>query len=258
MHRGAFVDWFGRDHARFLRRFAGEWWYPKDDGRAELLAYSLAAGLVNAAEVRPAPPEWNGPKHSVIVRIAQQYEVSDLPIRNLDEAVAAELVFSLWIRRRDTHAFNRVYVDGIPVFFDHHIAFGVMEVENRTTGGFLRDGGDGGYVPRWRVLPAGSEAPVVTGPMRSINRSWNHAIHAVSDVDGFLAAMGRWIDTVTSRDLSDLERRVGGAGFLDDETAPICRLLRRSQAELPVMAARVCRLLSEPMDDRLREPALLS
>lgn len=242
-----FEDWFGRDWADSLRVYDGAIWLPKPEGRAERLAYLLGAGEINLAEVRPAPPRWGLGPHAVMVRIAQQYELGDLPLKTLDDAVAAELVFSLWIRRRDTHAFNRVYVDGVPVFFDHHIAFGVAEPMNRSLRGFFRDGPDGGYVSRWRITPIEDAGPIATMPVRRVNRAANCAIHPVVDPDGFTMRLEEWVDRIGGRDLSDLERVAAIAGYDGIELNQVCHLLRASQRALPAMVGRVCSTVRGPV-----------
>ena len=248
MYRASeFQDWYGRDWADSLRIHDGAIWYPKVEGRAERLAYLLGGDEFNIAEVRPAPVVWNLGTNAVIVRIAQQYESDDLPIKALDEAVAAELVFSMWIRRRDTHAFNRVYVDGVPVFFDHHIAFGMVEPMNRSPRWFFRGGPDGGYVSRWRVTSTDDSPAIHTLAIRHFNKETNHAVHPVDDVAGFPARLMEWSDRIGDRDLRGLEESVALAGYDGTEAAQISHLLRTSQRALPAMVGRVCTLIREPV-----------
>jgi len=240
---GEFVDFFGRDHAPLMREYDGSWWYPKDRGRAELLAHVLAAGRINLAEVRPAPSEWVMSPNAVMVRLGQQYRLEDLPIRHLDEAVAAELVFSLWIRRRDTHAFNRVYVEGVPVFFDHHIAFGAEEASVGVEG-FFRDGAGGpGWVPSWRVEQIRNDRRPETLAMRDHNRATGLAIHAIDDPQALFEALARWTEEWQAIDLGHLETTVSRVGYRDDEVGMVCNLLRQSQVELAAMVGRMRRML---------------
>ncbi len=242
---GAFVDWFGRDHASLMRLVGDELWYPKANGPPEVLAYLLGRGELNIAEVRPAPPHWGmGPK-AAAVRIAQQYTPGELPITDLDAAVASELVFSLWIRRRDTHAFNSVFVAGIPMFFDHHIAFAIEEPENRDLSGFFKDRGPGGSACRWRIVQVAEGIPLVTGAMRRINHETGYAIHGVRSPERFEAAVDEWVDRIASRDLSDVESVVLSAGYRRADVEWIAAQLRDSQDELPAVAWRLRELASE-------------
>src|SRR5438067_1264101 len=140
----------GRYDTSDLRQFSGksivdalvEWdervWYAKECHGApwrEVFAWRLGQRWLNVAEVmypdnvRDAiwrdgrPFEEHGNSGLVFVRLGQDYKSEELPIQDLDSAIAGELVFSTWIRRRDAHAWNRTYVSGVPIFFDHHIAF---------------------------------------------------------------------------------------------------------------------------------------
>jgi hypothetical protein len=88
---------------------------------------------------------------TIIVRPIQEYGLDELTLKDLDEAVASELVLSLCIRRRDTHAGNKGYVDGVPVFFDHHIAFDEYGDVVQTAEQFFAENGDGGYASKWAL-----------------------------------------------------------------------------------------------------------
>lgn len=92
-------------------------------------------------------------KNTYLVRLAQSYTKDNLPIKDLNEAVASELVFSLWIRRRDTHLDNRWVIDGVPVFFDFHAAFGKKDVSKFFKNGQKENGEyrDWGYAGCWRI-----------------------------------------------------------------------------------------------------------
>jgi len=240
--RSEIQDSNGNDRTEYLRPFEGRCWYLKNSLR-ELLGYRLGAGEINVAEVRFAPPEWGLPRDRVIVRVAQETDLLSLPLQDLNEAVASELVFSLWIRRRDTHAFNRAYVGGLPVFFDHSTAlFG--DRDDGVVEHFLRDGDDSGYVPRWRVTPQ-DDVPT-TESARELCRT-NCALHVVRDLPSFWAAFDSWVDQVAGRDLSGLEALIQDCSFPDDQVGPVSDLLRQSQRELPELAERVKEFLEEPI-----------
>ncbi len=146
---GFLVVWDGR---LWLRKPNGTW--PEVLGCrlgqswlnvAETVAGSEASG---ATDLNGAPIETAG--GPPLVRVGQTSAVDGLPIRDLDEAIASELAFSLWTRRRDAGAWNRVYLEGVPVFFDHHIAFGT-EDDHRSLDGFFKRGSNGGYARQWRL-----------------------------------------------------------------------------------------------------------
>jgi hypothetical protein len=141
----------------------------------------------------------------VLVRIAQDYLPDDLPIQDLDRAIAAELVFSMWIRRRDAHPWNRAYVSGIPIFFDHHIAFGA-QAANLLISSFFRVGADGGHAGRWRVKPLpAAETPTTSGEREFSGGAM--AIHRVRDLSAFDALLVETADAIRKRDRTELEQR---------------------------------------------------
>lgn len=218
----------------------GERWVVKS-GRRELLGYELGKGHVNVAEVRLASSVDDGPGAEVLVRLADSYTVDDLPLRDLDEAVAGELIYSLWFRRRDTHAFNRAYVDGVPLFFDHGTAFDATQ----SLDAFLRDGSDNGYVPTWRIeVP---DARPTTMGMRQRNQSTRLAVHAIENADRFFELLHVWVDRARRRSASEVRNAVREAGIGRRDARGITTMLRRTQHELPDALSRVMRYLETPM-----------
>jgi hypothetical protein len=89
----------------------------------------------------------------------------------------------------------------VPVFFDHHIAFGA-EVENYEISSFFRSGGDGGYAGRWRVrtLPL-SEEPTTQG--ERFFSGGQMAVHRVRDPSAFEVHLSRAADHI--RQIKDAE-----------------------------------------------------
>jgi len=118
-----------------------------------------------------------------LARIASHYERQELPCLCLDSAVAGELVFSLWIRRRDTHNMNRAYTaDGIPVFFDFDVAF-LAENEGEELSEFFGRGGLG-YAGSWRVREVpGEDLPISTEYARAMGNQ--SSIHPITSLGGF-------------------------------------------------------------------------
>lgn len=206
----------GASIAQALVRWHGHNWYAKaahGDPWREVLAFRLGWRWLNVAEV-VYPDEvreafWidgrefdpRGSVGQVLVRIAQDYDPGELPVIDLDQAIAAELAFSVWIRRRDAHPWNRAYVSGVPIFFDHHIAFGA-EAENFAISSFFRSGQDGGYSGRWRVraLPP-SETPTTEGE-RAFS-GLQLAIHRVRDLSAFDEHLSEAVERI--RQTTELE-----------------------------------------------------
>ncbi len=104
--------------------------------KRDLLGFLLGHSFANVAEVRllteeehlqvrllSAKDATSTNDNTFLVRVAGSYSIEELPCKTVEQATAAELVYSTWIRRRDAHVYNRSYLNGIPVFYDFSIAF---------------------------------------------------------------------------------------------------------------------------------------
>jgi hypothetical protein len=168
-----------------------------------------------------------------LVRLGQTYSLDELPIRHNDNAVAAELVFCLWVRRRDPHAWNRVYVQGVPMFFDQHVSF-----DQRPLDEFFVMGPDGSHPPRWRVrtFETSEGAPFTQGE-RDAARPLAHEIglHRVRSVTAFNEAFDATADHIEKLDADWISHQVQIAGA----PAGLPTFLERTRAELPAAIARL-------------------
>jgi hypothetical protein len=238
-----------------LVKWGGRTWYAKaahGDPWREVLAFHLGKGWLNVAEVvnseqargaswadgRTFDPVENAGR--VLVRIAQDYGPGELPLANLDQAIATELAFSVWIRRRDAHPWNRAYVSGVPIFFDHHIAFGA-EAENYEIGSFFRPGGDGGYAGRWRVrtlLP--SEQPT-TGGERSFSGE-QMAVHRVRDLSAFDTHLSQAVEHI--RQITDSDLRDATEALRADNVEDIASFLIKTRGSLDEAVATLRSVVS--------------
>jgi hypothetical protein len=218
-------NWHDKDHP--LVEIHDERWMLKPEGGREVLATLLGGTRLNIAEARPWGRTGDGARAAV--RLAENYRLGDLLISDLDEAVASEMVFSAWTRRRDSHAFNRAYVRGVPIFFDNGVAFDpTQSLED-----FMQTGPDFGYVPSWRVAP-GSRYPR-TMPVRRATIAANLALHPIHDPAAFVVQVERWITTITRISDGEIEAAVARAGLEED----VVGMLRRSRAELPGAMERI-------------------
>ena len=116
-----------------------------------------------------------------MVRLAHSYSIEELPNKTLEEAVATELVYSVWVRRRDAHTENRVYVKGIPIFFDFHVAF-LGEPNLSDINVFFSQTEDYGRAGLWRVKTWGDFLKQFTG---SIHPNAIGPFHFVNDTESF-------------------------------------------------------------------------
>lgn len=171
-----------------------KYWIVKNVGistgeeRIEFLAFNLGHKIANIAEVKLLSDEEMkqvrglidedfSDKVSYLIRLGGSYTLDDLPIKELEEAVAMELIFSLWIMRRDTHARNREYVKNrIPIFFDHGTSFlrepTLLNIEN-----FFQRSGEG-HAGSWRVVEK-SDRSITTAQAREKNVDF-HYVNSLS------------------------------------------------------------------------------
>ncbi len=221
---------------------------------AEMLSYRLAKDWLNVAAI--ASPNdvddanWvdSGQafdalafRDRVLVRVAQDYAEGDLLVKDHDEAMAGELVFSTWIRRRDAHPLNRAYVAGIPIFFDHHIAYGNCgETINLPIETFFRYGVDAGHAGRWRLgkLPDG-ELPTTIGERAASEGEF--AIHRICNESAFRRHVDLAVDRINR--LMNVEIRDHVAASRVDDPASIVNLLTTTRDSLEKAVKQLLRVL---------------
>lgn len=247
------VDWWGRrvdeDGSRIVR-FQGKHWFVKcrfdqDQQRRDRLGYGLGRGWSNVAEVRPVNarqlrcireicahlPEWATMRNTYLVRLVADYSLDQLPHADIDAAVASELVFSLWIRRRDTHAANRAYIGAVPVFFDHGAAF-LSEPDLYDADMFFHHGADAGFAGRWRVETAGPDAVISTAELRRVGREKDVALHLIRDFGRFDACVEQAVARLWTQSPRGWLRAAHAAGYGAAEAGAIAGFLERNRAAL--------------------------
>lgn len=247
------VDWWGRrvpEGGKRIVRFNGKHWFVKckpnpEEQKRDNLAYILGRGWTNVAEVRPlsevefvnlhrvgiALPKWATMSNTNLVRLVGDYTIDQLPHTDINRAVASELVFSLWIRRRDTHAANRAYINCVPVFFDHQTAFlGEPRLSNINM--FFQFGIDAGYAGRWRVELAGAESIISTTEMRRMGRGRDIALHLVRDFSHFNNCIEDAAGHVRRESPEKWFQAARTAGYSTTHSMAITTFLARNRAAL--------------------------
>jgi hypothetical protein len=195
-----FTDYFGVNHLGWIVQHNGGNYYVKRcrglvEAQKDLLAYNLIAPLMNVPSIimpdaltrakldlalKARQPDTQFEALTLhLVRLCQDYQTPMLPITDLTQAVAAEIVFSTWINRRDAHNCNRVYVSGIPMFFDFAAAFEASEPGTPTD--FFRSGSNSGFVPNWRLWKIPEDKRIVTHEIRNLERGRPITLHPVHD-----------------------------------------------------------------------------
>lgn len=212
--------------------------------KRELLVYSLAKDLVNAAEVKSLSPQdchelvkldllpKNAyPNNTLIIRLAQEYSTDELPQKNFNSAMASEFVFSLWVRRRDPDHYNRAYTkEGIPVFFDLNaslndecnLASGIPDIDK-----FFANH-NYGFAGSWRVCERGN-IPLINSILRE--DPYGYGYDFFDNREDFKNA----IDAITERIMNqkhDLRDMVKKAGYADDEIETLITFLETTKKTL--------------------------
>ena len=261
---GELFDYWGDGrYAKLVVRFAGKHWLvkvkPRDSGEGarECLAYALGRAWLNIPEVLRLDPgnlrrlaaQLPGldldRNDAWLVRLAQDHGVDELPLRTLADAVAGELVFSLWIRRRDAHSFNRALVGGIPMFFDFGATLDA-EPENVSLDRFMRAGKDAGFVDNWRLLPLRESEPLVLSRLRETERNRPLTLHPFRNRDHFERAVDRCVARIKQLRPDDWRSTLALLGFDRTVSDRLDRFLLTSQRSIDEATARMRDLLARP------------
>ncbi|MFC1980520.1 hypothetical protein ACFLVS_06780 [Chloroflexota bacterium] len=162
-----------------------------DSEKRELLGFLLGKEFCNVCEVEllnkhsleelkqfAYPHESFSTSNTCLVRLAHSNSLEELPCKTIEEAVATELVYSIWIRRRDTTLDNRVYIKGIPMFFDFHIAF-LGEADLADINVFYSQNQDHGRAGLWRVKIWNDFLTQFTGTIDPIQVGTTHFINSM-------------------------------------------------------------------------------
>lgn len=193
-----------------------------DEEKRDFLSYLLGKDFANIAEVKLLSPEEHQkicvltfkdhsstPQNTFLVRIGGSYSINELPCQTVEKAVATELVYSVWIRRRDTHANNRSYIGGVPIFFDHQTAF-LAEPAYAHSTAFFKFNPDYGHAASWRVKPT-SEVMTTENA-----RKGNLADLYVNNLDKFKEELGVAEKELKKMVPKDIKSLINSAGFETD------------------------------------------
>lgn len=220
-------------------------WYVKykkgttDEEKRDLLAYLLGKDICNVAEVKLLSElehievktllnldiESN-PQNTFLVRLGHSYRIDELPNKTLEKAVATELVYSIWVRRRDTHSKNRAYLEGIPIFFDHQTTF-LGDPENAHSTLFFRNSPDHGHPASWRIKIIPSSEKMETIKARDVPEN-EKAWHYIYNQDKFLVEIKNAEELVRKLGETDLIPTISAAGFNEATTEAINNFLKNN------------------------------
>ena len=253
-------DWNRVDPYKVIS-FCGKTWFIKscpedpESKNRDLLAFLLGGSWLNIPEVRllsseefralfQKKAELFGEKASeqntYLVRLVQDYGIGEIPLQNFDSAIASEIAFSIWIRRRDAHSGNRAFVHGIPMFFDFHIAFG-GESED-----FFRGGPGGGYVENWRLWQIKSDTALEDIALLSyLEFDKNIAAIPIINKSHFETALLRFTGYIREYDRKNLYETIKKAGFSEERCLQVNRILQKSLEDLDFSLNRILYIINK-------------
>lgn len=208
-----------------------------DGEKHDLLGFLLGKDFCNVTEVKllneqelenikqlTTPQESFNVNNTFLVRLAHSYVLEELPCKLLEEAVATELVYSTWIRRRDAHVDNRVYVKGIPIFYDYHVAF-LGESDLKDVNIFFAQTSDHGRAGRWRVKVL---SDFLTRLTRGITKLEMGAYHYVDALDSFYQYVEKSKILLRERLANQIETRVKQVNFDSNSEVGITDFLKKN------------------------------
>ena len=263
-------DWQGNVYRDRLVLHLGKVWFVKYFKPSELgvryarLAYLLGKDWLNIAEVQeinsaemkalrntgiPVPAKSTATS-TALIRFVPDLTPDELPIGNSDQALAYEIVFSLWVRRRDAHSFNRVFHHGVPIFFDHQTAF-LLEPELRDIDNFFSTGSDPGRPGLWRLPPTAYEGQQ-TEELRNAEREAfsnknipGFAYLPIRDYDLFRESCHKAAEVICELPDAFIQDALLHSGFAPYERCQIQHFLLQSRAKLDTLLKRLWSVLEQ-------------
>jgi hypothetical protein len=246
-----FRDNFGRDRSGYVVNVGGRNYYTKlapdlADAENDRLAHALSRGICNVPEtVLPSAderdelaglgfPEGDG---THLVRLCQDHAGEPMAAPTLDRAIAAELVFSLWIHRRDAHNGNRVYNGGVPMFFDFGAAF------DSEPDDLFRMWEGPGYVPNWRLVELPQCATVSTQAIRARELYSDFALQPVTSIRAFWQEAETVRDAILERHSDEIAGVVTRTIQRPERAAVMVEFLREKSASLAADVERLRAML---------------
>ena len=247
--------------SEYIFTFKGKHWFIKvkneDEKKRDYLGYLLGKGWCNIAEVKIPDKELLkiiekdknrefNLKNTWLVRLGQDYEKEELATKNLNKAVATELIFSLWIRRRDTHAHNRIYNNGIPIFFDHQTGFLGEESLSDINYFFTKNKNKPGRAGTWRIKEISNHSElknkVINKRIRKKEKDKTLTFHYITDIKDFEKQLNNTINYIQNIDWN-LRTKIKKAGFSNSEQKEIYKFLKNNMRSLKKDTQRMKKVL---------------
>lgn len=240
----------------------GTCWFIKQKKREEkirdILAYELGKEWTNVAEVTPLNKDTEGlitkkeifenfdENNTWLVRLGQNYPKGDIKIKNLDQAVATELVYSLWIRRRDSHSYNRAYSYELPIFFDHQIAF-LGEPEMEDIDKFFHNPSPG-YPGAWRIKEKHFELTTESVRYYEKNINYPFSVHFVNNIRKCESFISKAVDYIKKLKIESIHNEIIDSGFNGDEIEKVYEFLKKNKSNIESETNKLLEVIRRPFD----------
>ena len=246
-----------------LVKFDNKYWYvkklrPPEHKKPDYLGWLVGKDIANVAEVRTLSPEELSQlvtlptlspigstisnENTYLIRLVNSYTDDEILLKTNDEATAYELVYSVWIRRRDAHAFNKVYRKDVPIFFDHQTAFlGEPHLQNIQIF-FQEPPNDYGCAGAWRVVLR--EKEILTNDGR--NNPIMQAAQFIHNIDAFNEGVRAATEKILTIRIDDLAETIHSAGYNETEAAERIQFLKNNQVSLQEDIEMMKKILFKP------------
>jgi hypothetical protein len=258
-----FYDYWNKDNSNSIFLYQGKHWFLKNrpensqEKNLNYLTYLIAKEWLNIPEVIiPSAKELETLEKDVsqrigkkinpdafLVRLVQDYKETEIPIKELDRAIATEIAFSAWIGRRDAHACNRAFKNGIPMFFDFGIAFGVEHQD------FLRSGPDAGYAGNWRFSKIEAETIIDLPNLRRFDYESRRANIPIVSRDRFELSLKQTVDQIKALDPELIYRYALLSGLSEIKSSEISKYLQQRSQQLEETTNKILAILERGLTD---------
>ncbi len=258
-----FYDYWNKDNSNSIFLYQGKHWFLKNrpensqEKNLNYLTYLIAKEWLNIPEVIiPSAKVLEALEKNVsqrigekinpdafLVRLVQDYKETEIPIKELDYAMATEIAFSTWIGRRDAHACNRAFKNGIPMFFDFGIAFGVEHQD------FLRSGPDAGYAGNWRFSKIENKTIIDLPNLRRFDYDSRRANIPIVSRDRFKLALKQTVDRIKAINPELIYRYALLSGLSEIKSSKISKYLQQRSQQLEENTNKILAILEQGLTD---------
>lgn len=241
---------------KFIRDEDNNYWYvknkpgSKNEEKRDYLAYLIGKDFANIPEVKLLDNcdiekikelkilENANNENTFLVKCCNTYSVSKLPCSDIDSSVARELLYSLWIGRRDADLKNRIYLNNVThMFFDFQTAFRgectLLNMNNILSHKQIKS---------WSIKILKNHKCLETERTKYDNKS--ECINFISSMDEFMNQVDIVKNILISKN-NNLESDICKAGFSKEDSDKIKFFLNNNMKEIDNAVEFLKKIISE-------------